>query len=130
MDVPHDAMLLRIFTSVDDRWGVGPLYAAIVEKAREMHIAGATVLRGSIGFGPSGHLHIGRLFSLTADQPIVVEIVDSEEKIGAFLPVLDEMMESGLVTLEKAQVIQYGRQRAPLWQRLKEQFSGTHSASR
>lgn len=129
MDVPHDAVLLRIFTSADDRWGVGPLYAAIVEKAREAHMAGATVLRGAIGFGHSGHLRTERLFPLKTDQPVVVEIVDSEQKIAEFLPLLDEMMESGLVTLEKAQVIQYGRERAPLWQRLKEQFSGVHSGT-
>src|SRR5437764_10218442 len=108
MDVPHDAVLLRIFTSVSDRCGMSPLYVAIVEKALELHLAGATVLRGPLGFGHSTRLHKGQLFPMTQDLPVVVEIVDSEEKINAFLPVLDGMMESGLVTVEKAQVLQYG----------------------
>src|ERR687884_625123 len=99
MDVPHDAVLLRIFTSVDDHYGTEALYMAIVEKAREMHMAGATVLRGPLGFGQSHHLHKGRLLLRAQDLPVVIEIVDSEEKINAFLPMIDEMMESGLVTL-------------------------------
>jgi len=122
MDVPHDAVLLRIFTSVADRWKMGPLYLGIVEKAREQHLAGATVLRGPLGFGRSGRLHQGHLLPLTQDLPVVIEIVDSEEKINAFLPLLDSMMESGLVTIEKAQVLRYGRQRASLLSRLKQQF--------
>jgi uncharacterized protein len=126
MDVPHDAVLLRIFTSVTDRYGLEPLYKAIVQKAREMHLAGATVLRGPLGFGQSATLHQGHLFTLTQDLPVVVEIVDSEEKINGFLPILDEMMESGLVTLEAAKVLQYGRQRTGLLQRIKEHF-GRHS---
>jgi PII-like signaling protein len=125
MEMPHDAILLRVFTSVADRSGLEPLYLAIVKKAREMHLAGATVLRGPLGFGHSAHLHEGHLFSLVQDLPVVVEIVDAEEKINAFLPVLDEMMESGLVTLEAAKVLQYGRQRAGLLQRIKEHF-GRH----
>jgi hypothetical protein len=124
MDLPHDAVLLRIFTSVADRWKMGPLYIAIVEKAREHHLAGATVLRGPLGFGQSAQLHKGHLLPLSQDLPVVVEIVDAEEKINAFLPVLEEMMESGLVTIEKAQVLQYGRQRAGLLARLKQQFGG------
>lgn len=122
MDVPHDAVLLRIFTSVGDRYGLRPLYCAIVGKARDMDLAGATVLRGPLGFGHSARLHEGHLFPLTQDLPVVVEIVDSEEKINAFLPVLDGMMESGLVTLEAAKVLQYGRQRAGLLERIKQQF--------
>jgi hypothetical protein len=128
MDVPHDAVLLRIFTSVDDKSGLRPLYVAIVEKAREMHLAGATVLRGPLGFGQSAHLHQGRLFPVAQDLPVVVEIVDSEEKINEFLPALDNMMESGLVTLEAAKVLQYGRQRAGLLQRIKDRL-GLHSGS-
>jgi uncharacterized protein len=120
MDIPHDAVLLRIFTSVADRFGLQPLYEAIVLKAREMHLAGATVLRGPLGFGQSATLHQAHVFPLTQDLPVVVEIVDSEEKINGFLPFLDEMMESGLVTLEAAKVLQYGRQRAGLLQRIKE----------
>jgi uncharacterized protein len=125
MDVPHDAVLLRIFTSVDDRYGLEPLYQAIVLKAREMNLAGATVLRGQLGFGQSARLHQAHLFPLTQDLPVVVEIVDSEERIHGFLPVLDEMMQSGLVTLEAAKVLQYGRRRTGLFQRIMEQL-GRH----
>ena len=125
MDVPHDAVLLRVFTSIDDRFGLDPLYQAIVHRARERHLAGATELRGQLGFGQSARLHKGDVLQLTQDLPVVVEIVDSEEKINAFLPVLDEMMESGLVTLEAAKVLQYGRQRTGLLQRIKEHF-GRH----
>jgi uncharacterized protein len=128
MDLPHDALLLRIFTSVADRWKLGPLYIGIVEQARERHLAGATVLRGPLGFGRSGRLHKGHLFPPTQDLPVVVEIVDSEEKINAFLPVLDEMMESGLVTIEKARVLQYGRQRAGLMARVRKQLGAGHAA--
>jgi uncharacterized protein len=129
MDVPHDAILLRIFTSVDDKSGVSPLYIAIIEKAREMHLAGATVLRGPLGFGQSAHLHKRRLFPMAQDLPVVVEIVDSEEKINEFLPVLDRMMESGLITLEAAKVLQYGRRRAPLLERIKTHFGLQHPAA-
>lgn len=128
MEVPHDAILLRIFTSIDDKSGLTPLYVAIVQKAREMHLAGATVLHGSLGFGQSAHLHRGHFFPLTQDLPVVIEIVDSEEKINAFLPALDQIMESGLVTLEVAKVLQYGRQRTPLLERIRNHF-GLPSAS-
>jgi PII-like signaling protein len=124
VDLPHEAVLLRIFTSVADRFGLDPLHLAIVKKAREVHLAGATVLRGSLGFGHSALLHKAHLFPLAQDLPVVIEIVDDEDKINAFLPVLDEMMESGLVTLEKARVLQYGRQRTGLLQRIKEHFTG------
>lgn len=122
MDVPHEAVLLRIFTSIADRAGVEPLYQVIVKRAHDMRLAGATVLRGPLGFGHSAKLHEEHFLPLTQDSPIVIEIVDSEEKINAFLPVLDQLMESGLVTLEKARVLQYGRQRAGLLQRIREQF--------
>jgi uncharacterized protein len=125
MDVPRDVVLLRIFTSVADRFGLEPLYQAIVLRAREMHLAGATVLRGPMGFGQSATLHQRHLFS-EARVPVVVEIVDSEEKINSFLPILDDMMESGLVTLEAAKVLQYSRKRAGLLRRIKQQF-GRHS---
>jgi uncharacterized protein len=125
MDVPQDAVLLRIFTSVADRFGLEPLYQAIVLRAREMHLSGATVLRGPMGFGQSATLHQRHLFSDT-DAPVVVEIVDSEEKISSFLPILDDMMESGLVTFEAAKVLQYSRPRAGFLQRIKQQF-GRHS---
>ena len=122
MDVPHDAILLRIFTSTSDRFGLHPLYHAIVLRAREMHLSGGTVFRGSLGFGQSSKLHHGQVFQLSQDLPVVVEIVDSEDKISAFLPVLDEMMESGLVTLEATKVLQYNRQRAGMLARIKEHF--------
>jgi len=123
MDVPHDAVLLRIFTSVADRHGLEPVYQAILRRARDLHLAGATVLRGPLGFGKSATLHKGHLLPLTQDLPVIVEIVDSEDKIDAFLPVLDQMMESGLVTLEAAKVLQYGRQRTGLLQRIKDHFN-------
>jgi uncharacterized protein len=119
MDVPHEATLLRIFMSVDDRYGVEePLYQAIVAKARELHLAGATVLKGPLGYGQSSRLHTAHIVA-TDERPVVIEICDSEEKINAFLPVLDEMMESGLVTLERAQVLRYGRKRSGYLERLK-----------
>ena len=113
MDEPHDAILLRIFTSTADRFGLDPLYHAIVLKAREMHLSGATVFRGSLGFGQSSKLHHGQVFQLSQDLPVIVEIVDSEEKISAFLPVLDKMMESGLG--RRAAKVHYNRQRAGSW---------------
>src|ERR1019366_6446594 len=108
MQIPRNAMLLRIFIGEDDRHAHRPLYEAIVLRAREMHLAGATVLRGPMGFGHSSRLHTAKILRLSEDLPFVIEIVDSEEKINAFLPVLDAMMVSGLVTLEKVQVLQYG----------------------
>src|SRR5438552_14044752 len=101
MNLPHEAVLLRIFIGESDRWDHQPLYEAIVLKAREMHLAGATVLRGPMGFGKSSRLHTSKIIRLSMDLPLVIEIVDSEEKINAFLPVLDEMIGGGLVTLEK-----------------------------
>ena len=107
MQIPHDAVLLRIFIGESDRWQHRPLYEAIVLKAREMHLAGATVLRGPMGFGKSSRLHTAKILRLSMDLPLVIEIVDSEEKIQQFLPSLDQMMKGGLVTLEKARVIDY-----------------------
>jgi PII-like signaling protein len=107
MHLPEDAVLLRIFIGESDRYQHRPLYEAIVLKARELQLAGATVLRGPMGFGKSSHLHTAKILRLSMDLPIVVEIVDSEEKINAFLPVLDQMMGGGLVTLERAKVIRY-----------------------
>ena len=113
MHVPRDAVLLRIFVGENDRAGHRPLYEAIVLKARERHLAGATVLRGPMGFGRSSVLHTAKILRLSEDLPFVVEIVDAEDKIRAFLPELDALMGSGLVTLEKVQVIQYGRNEEP-----------------
>jgi PII-like signaling protein len=106
--MPRDAMLLRIFCGETDKCGREPLYEAVVLKAREMHMGGATVLRGPMGFGHSSRLHTAKILRLSMDLPIVIEIVDTEEKIRGFLPALDGMMGSGLVTLEKVQVLQYG----------------------
>jgi uncharacterized protein len=107
MEVPRDSMLLRIFIGESDRWNHKPLYEAIVLKAREMHLGGATVLRGPMGFGKSSRMHTAKILRLSMDLPIVIEIVDSEEKIQAFLPALEEMMSGGMVTLERVQVIKY-----------------------
>jgi len=108
MKVPRDAVLLRIFVGEADKCDGKPAYEAIVMKARELHLAGATVLRGPMGFGHSSRLHTAKILRLSEDLPLVIEIVDSEEKIGAFLPVLDAMMGSGLVTMENVQVLRYG----------------------
>jgi uncharacterized protein len=113
MQLPRDAVLLRIFFGEDDKYNRLPLYEAIVLKAREMHLAGATVLRGGMGFGHSTRLHTTKILRLSEDLPLVVEIVDTQENIDKFLPVLDQMMTSGLVTLEKVQVLQYGTEMAP-----------------
>ena len=109
MQLPRDAMLLRIFIGEDEKYKARPLYEAIVLKAREMHLAGATVLRGPLGYGHSSRLHTAKILRLSDDLPLVIEIVDTEEKIRSFLPVLDPMMTGGLVTLEKVQVLQYGQ---------------------
>ena len=115
MQLPHEAVLLRIFIGESDRWGHKPLYEAIVLKARELHLAGATVLRGPMGFGKSSRLHTAKILRLSMDLPLVIEIVDSDEKIQAFLPILDEMMGGGLLTLEKVKVMDYraGKEEPP-----------------
>ena len=115
MQIPHDAVLLRIFLGESDHWEHKPLYEAIVLKARERHLAGATVLRGPMGFGKSSRLHTAKILRLSVDLPLVIEIVDSEEKIQSFLPELDKMMGGGLVTLEKVKVLEYreGREGGP-----------------
>ena len=107
MEVPRDSLLLRIFIGESDKWQHKHLYEAIVMKARERHLAGATVLRGPMGFGAASRIHTAKILRLSMDLPIVIEIVDSEEKIQQFLPVLDEMMGGGLLTLEKVKVIDY-----------------------
>ena len=107
MQIPKDAVLLRIFIGESDRWEHKPLYEAIVLKARELHLAGATVLRGPMGFGKVSRLHTAKILRLSMDLPLIIEIVDSEEKINTFLPVLDQMMGGGLVTMEKVKVVHY-----------------------
>ncbi len=106
--IPRSAVLLRIFIGESDRHGGRPLYEAIVLKARELHLAGATVLRGPMGFGHPSRLHTAKILRLSGDLPLLIEIVDSEEKIAAFLPAIEPMMGSSLITTEKVQVIQYG----------------------
>ena len=112
MQIPRDAVLLRIFVGENDRLSHKPLYEAIVMKAREEHLAGATVLRGPLGFGHSSRIHTTKLLEMSSDLSYVIEIVDKDEKIQAFLPLLDQIMTesqgSGLVTLEHVQVLQYG----------------------
>jgi PII-like signaling protein len=102
-----EGQLLRIFIGEADRWHGRSLYEAIVLRAREAGLAGATVLRGLMGFGAKSHLHTAKVLRLSEDLPIVIEIVDRADRIEAFLPVLDEMVADGLVTLERAQVITY-----------------------
>lgn len=110
MQMPQSALLLRIFTGERDRYEGPALFNAVVLKAREMHLAGATVLRGQLGFGRSTRIHRASFLEMSEDLPVVIEIVDTEERINAFLPFLDVMMQghSGLVTLEKVQVLRYG----------------------
>ncbi len=110
MQLPEQALALRIFIGEDDKDDGRPLYEAIVLKAREMHLAGATVLRGALGYGHSSRLHTSKILRLSEDLPLVVEIVDSEDRINAFLPELDRLMTSGLITIETVRVLQYGDQ--------------------
>jgi PII-like signaling protein len=107
MTIPEDGSLLRIFVGESDRHHHQPLYEAIVLKAREKGLAGATVLRGVMGFGKHSILHTAKILRLSEDLPMVIEIVDSAEKINDFLPVLDEMIKDGLVTLERVKVLHY-----------------------
>ena len=107
MKLPAEGKLLRIFIGEQDRWGSQPLYEAIVHLAKKEGLAGATAIKGFLGFGCKSRMHTAKILRLSEDLPIIIEIVDSEEKINAFLPHLDEMVKEGLITLEKAQVILY-----------------------
>jgi PII-like signaling protein len=107
MQIPQEAVLLRIYIGESDRWEHKPLYEAIVLKARELHLAGATVLRGPMGFGQASRLHTVKILRLSMDLPLVIEIVDSDEKINSFLPTLDAMLGGGLVTLEPVKIIHH-----------------------
>ncbi len=107
MQLPKEACLLRIYLGESDRWEHQPLYEAIVLRARAAHLAGATVLRGPMGFGKSSRMHTAKILRLSLDLPLVIEIVDTEEKVRAFLPTLDPMLQGGLVTLERVQVVDY-----------------------
>ena len=107
MFLPKEGLLLRIFVGEDDSVDRMALYEAIVMKARELNIAGATVLRGGMGFGASSRIHTSKILRLSEDLPIVIEIVDTEEKINSILPYLDEVIEGGMVTLEKVKILKY-----------------------
>ena len=111
MQLPKDAMQARIFVGEDDKADGQPLYEALVLKAREMHLAGATVLRGPMGYGQSSHLHTTKILRLSQDLPVVIEIIDTEVNIRGFLEAVEPMMGSGLVTLENVQVLRYGNER-------------------
>jgi len=111
MKVEEKAALLRIFIGENDRFGQHPLYEAIVLKAREQGLAGATVLRGPMGFGHSSRLHTAKILRLSEDLPVVVEIIDSEQNITAFLPLLEEMVKGGLVSIEDVRILRYGPDR-------------------
>jgi len=107
MKIPQNGNLLRIFIGEQDRWEGKPLYEAIVVLARKEGMAGATVVKGCMGFGRKSHMHTAKILRLSEDLPIIIEIVDSEEKINQFIPRLDEMVKEGLITLEKVNVIVY-----------------------
>jgi len=108
MTIPQEGYLLRIFLGESDKWHGKPAYQAIVMKARELHLAGATVLRGPMGFGANSRLHTAKILRLSEDLPIVIEIVDRREKIDELLIQIDPMLQAGgLVTLERVQVIKY-----------------------
>jgi hypothetical protein len=107
MHLPEQAMLLRVFIGESDKYQGKPLYEQIVLKARELNLAGATVVRGILGFGADSRMHSAKLLELSEDLPMIVEIVDTEEKINTLLPFIDEHVVEGLVTLEMMRVIKY-----------------------
>jgi PII-like signaling protein len=107
MKISEEGQLLRIFIGESDKWEGKPLYEALVLKAREMGLAGATMLRGLMGYGAASRVHTAKILRLSEDLPIIVEIVDSQEKIAPFLLVIDEMIQEGLVTIERVQIILY-----------------------
>jgi PII-like signaling protein len=107
MKIPAEGKLLRIFLGESDKWQSFPLYEEIIHAARRQGMAGATAIKGFMGFGGKSHMHTAKLLRLSEDLPVVIEIIDSEEKINNFLPCLDEMVQEGLITLEKINVIMY-----------------------
>lgn len=107
MKIPSEGKLLRIFIGEADKWQGRSLYEAIVHEARQEGLAGATVTKGMMGFGCKSHMHTAKFLRLSEDLPVVIEIVDSEEKITKFIPKLDSMVREGLITLEKVQVLMY-----------------------
>ena len=112
MELPQDALLLRIFIGEKDEYEGQPLFKALVLKAREMHLAGATVFRGPLGFGRSSHLHTSGILRLSFDLPMVIEIVDTEEKIQSFVAQIESMVGGGLITVERVQAIFYKGRKA------------------
>ncbi len=112
MESPTEAVLLRIYLTEAAKWEHKPMYEAIVMRARENGLSGATVLRGPMGYGRSSHLHTAKILDLSMNLPVVVEIFESEAMVNAFLPVLDEMLTSGHITLEKVKVLHYGSREA------------------
>jgi PII-like signaling protein len=107
MKISEEGQLLRIFVGESDKCEGKPLYEALVLKAREVGLAGATMLRGLMGYGAASRVHTAKILRLSEDLPVIVEIVDSQEKIASFLPMIDEMIQEGLVTLERVQIILY-----------------------
>ena len=107
MKIPEDGKLLRVFIGEADKWQGHPLYEAIVLLAKKEGMAGATALKGFMGFGCKSHMHTAKLLRLSEDLPVIIEIIDSEDKISQFLPFLDEMVKEGLITIEKANVVMY-----------------------
>ena len=107
MKIPEDGKLLRIFIGEQDKWQGKPLYEAIVHLAKKEQMAGATVIKGFLGFGAKSHMHTAKILRLSEDLPVIIEMVDGEEKINKFLPHLDEMIKDGLITVEKANVVMY-----------------------
>jgi PII-like signaling protein len=107
MKIPADGKLLRIFIGEADRWNGKPLYEEIIFLAKKKGLAGATAIKGFMGFGCKSHMHTANLLRLSEDLPIIIEIVDSQEKINQFIPQLDSMVKEGLITLEKASVVMY-----------------------
>lgn len=100
-------VLMRIFIGEGDRWHHQPLYQALVEMLRRKKIAGATVFRGTLGFGAESHMHTAQLLRLSQDLPIVIEVVDTQEHIDGVMPEIDAMVQDGLITIEKVQVVRY-----------------------
>jgi PII-like signaling protein len=113
MKISEEGQLLRIFIGESDKWEGKPLYEALILRAREMGLAGATMLRGLMGYGAASRIHTAKILRLSEDLPVIVEIVDSQEKIASFLPVMDEMIQEGLVTLERVQVLLYRHNKYP-----------------
>ena len=113
MNLPENSLSLRIYIDEADRWEGRPMHEAIVTKARDQHLAGATVFRSPMGFGASSHMHTAKILRLSDNLPIIIEIVDSEEKINAFVPVIEGMVDGGLITLHNVKVLHYRGRTTP-----------------